>query len=137
MISYIICKWKEERFETIALPGLKEQCDRFGAELIIVQHPRSIFQAYEMGRNRAKHEIIVYLHEDVALIEPDTSEKIVKYFNENRKVGLLGVLGSMEKDFVPWWNNKTLMGHIVHPNWSLLSRLIPRHRLQYMYTTIN
>jgi hypothetical protein len=137
MISYIVCKWKKERFEDKVLVGLKEQCAQFNAELIVVQHPTSIFRAYEKGRKSAKHEIIVYIHEDVVLLDKKISPKIVRAFNDNKKIGLLGVLGSAENELVPWWDNVTKMGHMIFPDNFPLSRILKRNNFFYMFAKRN
>lgn len=122
MISYIVCKWREQLFKNRALPALEVQCKRFDAELIIVQHPTSIFAAYEEGRRKACHEITVYLHDDVELLDPETSPKLAKIFKDNIDLGLLGVLGSEDQNVVPWWNNLQMLGHIICPDRSSSTR---------------
>jgi Glycosyltransferase like family len=145
LISYVVCQAPDSLFTLRGMPALRRQCDRFGAELIVVRHPTSIFAAYEQGRRAAKHELIVYVHDDVELVDPTTSQKIARFFANDRKLGLLGVLGSREGDIVPWWENSTLLGHYLMPDQLRVvgglerlrrlaySRLGTRRTAQYVY----
>jgi hypothetical protein len=106
MITYVCCKPEDERFRKYLGPSLEVQRERYGVEVIEVAHPDSIFAAYEEGRQRARHDVIAYVHDDVDLIDPETSAKILQVFEDRPRAGLLGVVGSAGKDHIPWWHNR-------------------------------
>lgn len=106
MISIVVPVWRENVYRTVSFPWICEQVDLYNAELIEVSG-ESIFEAHECGRRRALHDIIVYVHDDVRLIEPhDFAVQVVKAFQENPKLGLIGPVGRGDKPkWVPWWIN--------------------------------
>jgi hypothetical protein len=92
---------------------LQQQVDEYGAELIEVRDQKSIFAAQEYGRQRAKHRYLMYVHDDVSLIDPpDLTLRIVTAFRKFTDLGLLGPTGKVQKKRVPWWLNRgAYVGH--------------------------
>ena len=116
MISWVCCKAQGERFERHLGPSLEVQRQRYGAELVEVSHPSSIFAAYEEGRRRAKHDVVVYVHDDVEILDPAASEKIARVFEERLRAGLVGLCGSSRRELLPWWHNRGgRVGHWLEP----------------------
>jgi hypothetical protein len=114
VISWVCCKARDDRFERHLGPSLEVQRERYGAELVLVSHPSSIFAAYEEGRRRASHELVAYVHEDVEVLDPFASEKIARAFSERPRAGLVGLCGSRERELLPWWHNRgARVGHWV------------------------
>lgn len=135
MLSYVVCKGSDSRFDKLAYPPLHDQCIRYGAELIIVEDSASIFRAYEQGRTAAKHDIIVYLHDDAVILDSDTTPRIVEAFANDPRLGLVGVLGSAETDTLPWWTNITSFGHCFYPKYSRFKRHLKDSHSVYVYST--
>lgn len=106
MISIVCPVWRKQRYEAVAVPWIMGQVERYGAELIEVSGD-SIFEAHEIGRQRAKHDLVVYVHDDVRLIEPlNLAPQIVAAFEDNPKLGLIGPVGKGgDSTRVPWWTN--------------------------------
>ncbi len=126
MISYIVCRWRRQLFQEVGLPYLEFQRARFGAEVIIVENPRSIFDAYEQGRQQAKYPIIGYIHDDAALLDPNVTLNLVRLFEQNPAVGLVGILGASDNGFLPWWRNLDMFGHYMCRDRSRLTKLLAR-----------
>jgi hypothetical protein len=105
-VSYVVPVWREEVYQKTAKPWIEAQVAQFGAELIEVRGKSSIFDAMEYGRQNARHDHIMYVHDDVRLLSPvDFSERIVEAFARFPKLGILGPVGKIAKDIVPWWMN--------------------------------
>lgn len=113
MISYVVPVWREAVYTTVAQPWLADQVARFGAQLIEVRDSTSIFAAHEYGRQQASHRFIMYVHDDVRLLAPDDlSVQIQQAFEQFPALGLLGPVGKVERQRVPWWLNRgAYVGH--------------------------
>ena len=113
MISYVVCLYHEEAFGYMAEPSLMRQHRLYGAEIIVVRHATSLYAAYEEGRQLATHPTVVYLHDDVALMDFDASVRIFDLMNRN-ECGLMGVVGAQkggnQELNLPWWTNNNLVG---------------------------
>jgi hypothetical protein len=105
-VSYVVPVWRQDTYERVSRPWLLRQVDEFGAELIEIRGQRSIFDAQESGRQKARFRYIVYVHDDVRLIRPlDLTPQIVAAFVQFPRLGLIGPVGKIEKKRVPWWLN--------------------------------
>ena len=124
VISWVTCVWRESVYHRRARPSVEAQCARHGGEAIEVRHPTSIFAAYEEGRRRAQGEVVVYLHEDVELVDPETSARIEQAFARHPRLGLAGVIGSKTARFVPWWHNAQAVGQVLLPGVGPAARIL-------------
>lgn len=105
-VSYVVPVWREDVYASVAKPWMQQQLDNFGGELIEVRQARSIFQALEVGRQTAKHRYIMYVHDDVRLLTPDNlTQRIGRAFRKYPRLGLLGPVGKVTSNRVPWWLN--------------------------------
>jgi hypothetical protein len=78
-------------------------------ELIIIDNSSnrlSIFEAYNIGIERSKGEVLVFLHDDILFRTAGWGNIVTRIFNENPGVGLLGIAGSNIKTKMPstWWD---------------------------------
>jgi hypothetical protein len=82
----------------------------------------TIFLKYNAGiqelinRGLKDDDIILFAHEDIALLDPFFREKIEMIFNEKKDIGVLGIAGTSElKEEGGWWNNDSgkLRGHLI------------------------
>jgi hypothetical protein len=107
MISIIICC----RTQTIS-KDLSENikktvgCDY---ELIIIDNSDnrfSIFEAYNKGIYQSTSPYLCFLHDDIKIYSVGWGNTIIRLFNENQKIGLIGVAGSKIKTKMPsaWWD---------------------------------
>lgn len=111
MISFAVCLYRPKVFERVCLPALEHQAREYGAEILTDSDPDGICHAYERMRLKAKHETVVYLHDDLELLDLDATEQIVAIMDE-AGASLMGVVGSRPggRNQIPWWNNDTLVG---------------------------
>lgn len=107
MISIIICS----RTSVISDNLLENILHTIGAdhELIVIDNSEnkySIFEAYNIGINKSKGEIVCFIHDDINFLTLNWGGILIKIFNENKKVGLIGVAGAKSKTKMPsaWWN---------------------------------
>lgn len=107
MISIIICS----RTSVISDNLLENILLTIGAdhELIVIDNSEnkySIFEAYNIGINKSKGEIVCFIHDDINFLTLNWGGILIKIFNENKKVGLIGVAGAKSKTKMPsaWWN---------------------------------
>jgi GT2 family glycosyltransferase len=71
---------------------------------------------YDKGLREAKHDIVVFLHDDIVVNTKQVANKIVKLFEKNPEYGILGVAGTKN---VPasgmWWEDRRKMyGRVEH-----------------------
>lgn len=107
MISIVISVWRQDVYRRIALPWISAQVEQFGAELIEIRGRDSIFASLEAGRQKATHDVVMYVHDDARLVEPmDFAPQAVEAFEERPNLGLIGPYGKgNEPKAVPWWDS--------------------------------
>lgn len=107
MISLIICS----RSQTIS-PNLFENiketigCDY---ELIIIDNSTkkySIFEAYNFGIEKSIGNFLCFIHDDIFIHTNGWGSVILRIFDEDNNVGLVGVAGAKIKTKTPsaWWD---------------------------------
>ncbi len=94
MISIVICN----RYSTIALGLARNIKDTIGAEYEVVcidnaDGHYNIFQAYNEGVQRAKGDIVCFMHDDISFHKKGWGIVVEKLFADNQKLGALGVDG--------------------------------------------
>lgn len=115
MISIIISSYKEFYFqqvsysinETIGVPY----------EIIKIYNPNvySITKAYNLGAEKAKFDILCFIHEDVKFYSKDWGKNLLTHFKNISNLGLIGVAGSTEKLPVPsGWGNPDKNKNKIH-----------------------
>jgi hypothetical protein len=64
----------------------------------IVNHRKfSIARAYNIGAQKAKYDMLCFVHEDVKLVTMNWGALMIAHFNELSGVGIIGVAGSIYK----------------------------------------
>jgi hypothetical protein len=107
MISIIICARKKE-----ISPELKENIGAtIGIPYEVVwidnsENKHSIFTAYNEGVSRSRHELLVFMHDDVLYHTQDWGQKVIDHFRDE-KVGAIGVAGTPYLSYTPggWWSS--------------------------------
>lgn len=102
MISIIISSARKEMLSavsenimnTIGIPYELLTYDNAGGR-------ESICSIYNKGATLAKFEVLCFMHEDIFLKTKDWGNTVVKCFNDNKKLGVLGVVGSAYKSKSP------------------------------------
>jgi glycosyltransferase involved in cell wall biosynthesis len=107
MLSIIICS----RTQNISACLFKNIKNTVGLEyeLIVIDNSEntfSIFEAYNLGIERSKNDYLCFIHDDVLFHTKNWGNIINTIFNNDNKIGLIGVAGAKIKTKVPsaWWN---------------------------------
>lgn len=86
-------------------------------EIVLVEHPASIAEAYNEGQARARNPIRCYVHSDVAIVDPvRLRAELIEHCTS--AVGIVGVVGS-RTPILPWWEGDTC-GSVVDARMGLL-----------------
>jgi GT2 family glycosyltransferase len=79
----------------------------------IVNKGEALTKCYNRGLKEAKHDIVVFLHDDIIYDKSGWGRKVLKHFNDT-DFGILGVAGTTDlPDTGKWWTDSTKMVGIV------------------------
>jgi glycosyltransferase involved in cell wall biosynthesis len=115
MITVIYCTREskpEHKEHLIKSSGLAKNI-----EIIeIVNNGESLTSCYNRGLKQAKHNIIVYCHDDLVIETKSWGEKLLKLFKRNPEFGIIGVAGTKYlSQSGRWWENpKKMYGKVAH-----------------------
>ncbi len=111
MISIIVCHRNKDQLATFKT-SIEESIGGL-YELIIINNStnlHSIFEAYNLGIKKAQGDILAFCHEDITFHSKNWDQKLHNHFNQDSKLGLIGVVGGTALPAVPapWWNHHPL-----------------------------
>jgi glycosyltransferase involved in cell wall biosynthesis len=109
VVSIIISSYKPELFEQISQNI--EQTIGLPFEIIQIWNPNKmgICEAYNKGAKLAKYEYLVFAHEDILFHNQNWGKELIKTFEIDHTIGLVGVIGSHYKASI-------LSGWVSHKN---------------------
>lgn len=118
MIHFIVAINNDKIFESY----LKSSISKFVSEKVscigIHNSPElnSMFTKYNFGIQQANpqdDDILIFVHEDVKIIDENLIPKLEMIFSKKPKVGLVGIVGTKELCSEGWWSNdyKHHVGH--------------------------
>ncbi len=107
MISIIICTRNSSLFQNVVQSLTKTIGVPF--EVIPIQNADGkygICEAYNLGASKSQFDILCFTHEDILFHTQNWGQKILKIFNLDEKIGLIGVIGSAFQPDAPasWWD---------------------------------
>lgn len=107
MISIIVSSYKEDFFNKFE----RNVETTIGVEYQIVKihNPNriGISEAYNTGVSKAKYEIVLFCHEDVIFWSDNWGNELIRLFNSDVKIGLIGLAGAKVKSYVAsGWHTK-------------------------------
>ncbi len=107
MISIIICSRKNAVSEYLSTNIEKTVGCEY--ELIVIDNSEnkySIFEAYNIGIEKSIGNLLCFIHDDILFHTKNWGDVVTHIFNEDKKVGLLGIAGSKIKTKMPsaWWD---------------------------------
>lgn len=85
----------------------------YSIELLPIRNVKSMTQGYNVAlKYKAKYKI--YLHQDTCILNKNILHELLQLFNDNSKLGLLGLVGckNLPSDGT-WWNGKELLGKMI------------------------
>jgi len=95
---------------------LKNSCGLLDPDIIPIEndHQYSLSEAYNIGLEKAKYNIIVFVHDDVKFDTDNWGRKLCKHFTQNPEYGIMGVAGTNNLISGMWWEDKSSMHGIVN-----------------------
>lgn len=107
MLSIIVSSYQEQYYQDFE-GNIGETCG-IPYELIRIWNPGTlgICKAYNQGLVKSKYPYLLFVHEDVQFESSDWGELLVKQFEEDENVGLIGLAGTRLKTRAPsaWYEN--------------------------------
>lgn len=101
MISYVVMCNDKAALERNLLRSLRLGP---GDEIIVVMDKPSAAIALNIGIEKAKNKIKAFIHSDVIILDNERLRKeLLEHCNE--ETGMVGVVGSKDGNFVPWWDS--------------------------------
>jgi hypothetical protein len=85
----------------------------FTLDWVIITEATSLTSGYNQGMRQSDAKYKVYLHQDVLIINRNFLLDVIKLFEDNRDVGMMGVIGakSLPLNGV-WWETKEKIGKV-------------------------
>jgi glycosyltransferase involved in cell wall biosynthesis len=76
----------------------------------------SLTEVYNKGLKESKHNIVVFLHDDIEIKTKQWGKKLLKLLHNNGDYGVIGVAGTKHlPESVKWWENRKMMyGRVEH-----------------------
>lgn len=107
MISIIICSRTPQL--SLALSQNIEKTIGCAYELIVIDNSEntySIFEAYNLGIQKSKGDFRCFMHDDIIFHTLNWGLELLKIFESDIKIGLIGVAGAKIKTKMPsaWWD---------------------------------
>ena len=117
IIAFVTCVNDEIRYsecrryiEAIIMPK------GWTARLLPIRGAGSMAEGYEAGRQMTRDAaIIVYLHQDVLVVNKKLTENLLSIFSASEKIGLVGVIGCRRlPETGIWWDGRRMVGQVLH-----------------------
>jgi len=82
----------------------------------IINNGESLTKCYNRGLKQAKNDIVVFCHDDIIIETKQWGKKLLKQFDANEHIGIIGVAGSKFMNTTGrWWDDrKTMYGRVKH-----------------------
>jgi glycosyltransferase involved in cell wall biosynthesis len=114
MISIVYCTREENKKHS---EHLLKACGNPKVEIIeYINKGESLTKFYNKALNETKHDIVVFVHDDVIVETKQLFKKIERIFDKNPEYGIVGVAGTKYlSETGRWWDNpKTMYGKVAH-----------------------
>jgi glycosyltransferase involved in cell wall biosynthesis len=114
MISIVYCTREENKKHS---EHLLKACGNPKVEIIeYINEGESLTKFYNKALNETKHDIVVFVHDDVIVETKQLVNKIERIFDKNPEYGIVGVAGTKYlSETGRWWDNpKTMYGKVAH-----------------------
>ena len=70
---------------------------------------------YQEALDECDCDIIVYMHDDIEILNNGWATELVRLFDENKDYGIIGIAGSAQLDAnAAWWQYKKIYGQVLH-----------------------
>lgn len=110
MISIVICSLHEGQFNRLQ-DNILSTIGNVQFELLRIDNGKNTYtiaEAYNEGISKAQYPYLVFVHEDVLFHTEAWGKKLLEYFENDQRIGLIGLAGSKIKTSIPssWWENE-------------------------------
>lgn len=96
-IAFIICTNNAQYYnESVRYIQELEVPDGYSTDIICIQEADSMTQGYNAGMQASDAKYKVYLHHDTFILNQNFIYDILKVFEKDEKIGMLGVIGARE-----------------------------------------
>ena len=114
-IDFIVCTNDEIRFmeckeyiEHIWMP------EGTSTKIVEITDAPGLAEGYEFGRQQSDADYKVYLHQDIYITNQNFVSDVLRIFQSNEKIGVIGVMGgnNITEQSIPWytWDYGTIIG---------------------------
>jgi len=114
MISIVYCTREENKQHC---EHLLKVCGNPNVEVIeYINKGEGLTKFYNKGLNETKHDIVLFIHDDVIIDSKQIASKIVRMFDNNLDYGIIGVAGTKYmSESGRWWDKpKSMYGRVAH-----------------------
>lgn len=124
-ISFITCVNDEEVYaECLVYINALKIPRGFEIETICIRNAQSITAAYNEGKHATDAKFKVYLHQDVFIINKEFIFDFLKIFQQEKKIGLLGVVGAKTLPVNGvWWDSDERYGSVYDSHTGIMQKL--------------
>ena len=134
-IAFIICVNNSRLYKEVTLYIRNLNIPKgFKVEIVPIYKAESITSGYNYGMKNTDAKYKVYLHQDVFIINKNFIFDIIKLFDSNIQIGMIGVAGV---DILPkngvWWESKSLVGGIYDSHTGLMELYCWENDDQYKF----
>ena len=114
MISIIYCTREENKQH---YEHLKKSAGNPNVEVIeYINKGEGLTKFYNKGLTESKHNIVLFVHDDIIIDSKQIANKIVRMFENNPEYGIIGVAGTKYmSESGRWWDKpKFMYGKVTH-----------------------
>lgn len=114
MISIVYCTREENKKHS---EHLLKVCGNPKVEIIeYINKGESLTKFYNKALQETKHDIVVFVHDDIIIETKQLFKKIERIFEKNTEYGIVGVAGTKYlSETGRWWDNpKSMYGRVSH-----------------------
>ena len=114
--SFIACVNDEAMYaESLLYLRHLEIPEGYGIDFIAIRDASSMAEGYEEGRRQSDAKYKIYMHQDVLVIQKDILSRLLRCFQKDDRVGLIGLAGCrrLPENFV-WWEAQQLFLNVAH-----------------------
>lgn len=113
-VDFIICVNDEKQYKRC-----EENIDRlrvpedYTVSIVTVREAKDIFSGYDYGQGLSDAPIKIYMHQDVVILNENLIEDIIRIFDTDHNIGIVGMVGTktMPSSGV-WWQGTKRIGKV-------------------------
>ena len=85
------------------------------AEFIDVRNAASMASGYNRAMKNSDAKYKIYLHQDTLVVNKNLIADLLKIFNSDKKIGVVGMIGCMNLPSTGvWWDGMRIYGRVLH-----------------------